>query len=333
MPLSQPLPSHPDDAGEVASLRDRYPLDRVAAMAFGREGTAPWQSGPVDLPFPIASVTKTFTAALCLEPETRLLLDTPIRQVLPEFQLADEQATREMTPRDALCHFSGLAPATDTWVESRLSRLEFVATQVQKLPFAKDFRDQHRYSNVIYAVVGQWLEAVTGQSWEDLIGARIREPLELDSLHVLEPGWEKVCPTPHQQADDTLEVIPPFFSRRNHLIAPASELRISMRDLATWGAHHLTLDPGDERWHPHNLITESRPFRELGPLHYGLGWRIDTVHGEQRVWHSGQCSGYTTLLTLYPESGRGMACATNCSAAVEPLQLLDLARTQGNLTP
>ena len=63
----------------------------------------------------------------------------------------------------------------------------------------------------------------------------------------------------------------------------------------------------------------------MGPLGYGLGWRLDTVKGETRIWHSGQCSGYSTLLSLYPDRGEGMAVATNLSGAVDVLQALELA--------
>jgi CubicO group peptidase (beta-lactamase class C family) len=282
--------------------------------------------------FPIASVTKTFTAALCLEADVRDNLDVPFREVLPGFSLSNPEAARRMTPRDALCHFSGLEPHTAAWVENPLSRREFMIRCLPGMEVAADWRSRHRYSNLMYAVLGVWLETLTGQSWEALIDSRIKAPLDLKSLHHLEPGWESACPPPLAFDGDTCKRIAPFFSKKHHLIAPASELRMSVRDMARWGQHHLSLPPDDERWRPHSVVSDTRPFPEFGPLHYGLGWRLDTVNGRRRVWHTGQCSGYTTLLSLYPEDGKGLAAATNCSASTEMLHGLDLEFLHRNQT-
>jgi CubicO group peptidase (beta-lactamase class C family) len=282
--------------------------------------------------YPIASVTKTFTAWCCLQPQVRELLDVPFREVMPWFRVQNEEATRTLTPRDALCHFSGLAPQTASWVRSTQPRRAFLEHHLPGYDFAADFRSAHRYSNVMYAVLGQWLEDITGSAWENLIEDWIRKPLGLDSLQPLAPGWEQTCPPPHECKHGVLERIPPFFSTANHVIAPASELRMTMQDLARWGQHHLGLNPEDERWRPHSFVNDTRPFPEFGPLHYGLGWRLDTVHGRRRVWHTGQCSGYTTLLSLYPEEGTGLAAATNCSATTDALHRLDLRVLHPNQT-
>lgn len=293
-------------------------------LRFSRDGDPELCSGDPELSYPVASVTKTFTAALCLDPEVRAHLDRPFMEVLPIFRLQREDATRRMTPRHALCHFSGLQPETAAWVDNPQSRRDFVATRLADFVCAPDWREKHRYSNVMYAVLGLWLEDRTGETWERLIEKRIRCPLGLDSLTFLEPGWEEDCLPPTELRDGHPVEIPPFYSRKKHLIAPASELRMTVQDLARWGQHHLRLDLEDERWRPHSFVTEAREFPEFGPLHYGLGWRLDTVEGKKRVWHSGHCSGYTSLLALYPEEGFGVAAAVNCSDALADLHRREL---------
>ena len=277
-------------------------------------------SADSDTRFPFASVTKTFTAHLCLQPDLLQYLDLPIQEVLPYFQLQDPEATRLMTARDALCHFSGLPPHTDAWVRCALSREAFIRDRLPHLEMAGPFREKHRYSNILYAVLGQWLEAISGSSWETQIVALILKPLEMTRTGFLAENWQHDAAPPHAlSAQGEMASIPPFYARKNHLIAPASEMMGSMSDLALWGQFMLMLSPDDQRWQPHNLISEK------GPLHYGLGWRLDTVNGEPRFWHSGQCSGYSTLLTLYPQRQIGLAAASNCSGVVEALQALDAA--------
>lgn len=303
--------------------------DPVLSVAtFSSEGV----NAESDAQYPIASITKTFTAALCLEPDLKDHLDRPFVEVMPYFRLQNEEATQQMTPRDALCHRSGLAPHTATWVGNSMSRKQYVTQVLPTLPVADDWREHHRYSNILYAVLGLWIEEITGETWESLIQSRVRDPLGLESLHVLEPGWEEVCPPPLALEQGELVEIPPFYSQKNHLISPASELRMSVSDLAKWGQHHLRLPADTERWRIHCPVSESPDHPERGPLSYGLGWRIDTVHGRMRVWHSGHCSGYTSLLSLYPNEGVGLAAAVNRSEAVEDLHQLELDLLHANQT-
>lgn len=271
-----------------------------------------------DTRFPLASVSKTFTAHLCLQPAFRDKLDLPIQAVLPCFKLQDPEATRLMTPRDALCHFSGLDPHPEDWVRCDLSREAYIRERLPLLPSAGPFREKHRYSNIMYAVLGQWLEVLDGRTWEAQISQDLLTPLQLTRTSHLDAEWTTDAAPPHAKtADGKIEAIPPFYARKQHLIAPASELIGSMPDLARWGQWMLGLDPADERWQPHNRISEAEP------LEYGLGWRLDTIHGEPRYWHSGQCSGFSTLLTLYPRQKRGLAAAVNCSGTVDVLQAMD----------
>ncbi|WFB35395.1 serine hydrolase [Kiritimatiellota bacterium B12222] len=278
-----------------------------------------------DLLFPIASVTKTFTAHLCLQPQARQYLDHPVQELLPYFTLQDPSATTEITPRDLLCHYSGLAPHTSDWVSSPLSRKAYICDRLPLLPIEGPFKEKHRYSNVMYAVLGQWLEEIHGKTWEELMDQDIFQPLHMHQSSHIKADWHQVAPNPYAlSSSGDLERIPYFFATDHHLIAPASEVMSSMSDLARWGQFLLQLDPQDERWRPHAHITDQRPFPEFGPLHYGLGWRLDTVRGIPRYWHSGQCSGYTTLLTLYPEQKKGLAIATHRSDAVDLLHGADL---------
>lgn len=303
----QTLLENPSLPGWVVS---RFDLDTIET----------YQGGGIedpDIRFPLASVTKTLTAHLCLQEPFRKMLDTPIKEVMPYFELRDQLATTSITPRDALCHFSGLAPHTSDWVDCPLSRKEYIEQRLPRLPSEGPFREKHRYSNLLYAVLGQWLEELSGKSWEQLITDDILKPLDMTHTGHIDESWQSLSPPPYALSDSgDLEPIPPFFAKADHLIAPASEVMGSMPDLARWGQGLLALDPNDERWQAHSQINES--------LSYGLGWRLDTVNGNQRVWHSGQCSGYTTLLSLVPKQRIGLAVATNRSDAVELLQTVQV---------
>lgn len=60
--------------------------------------------------FPLCSISKSFTgvAIMQLVEAGQLALDEPVVSYLPDFRIADAEATRKITPRILLSHQSGL---------------------------------------------------------------------------------------------------------------------------------------------------------------------------------------------------------------------------------
>ena len=50
-------------------------------------------------------------------------------------------------------------------------------------------------------------------------------------------------------------------------------------------------------------------------VHYGLGFRSHSYRGERVVWHGGGWSGWSTLMTMLPDRGVGVAVFTNRDAS------------------
>ncbi|MCC5843863.1 MAG: beta-lactamase family protein [Verrucomicrobia bacterium] len=276
--------------------------------------------------FPIASLTKTFTAHLLLEAvrERNISLLTPLRALLPGFTLADPAATRVMTLEDALCHHSGLPPHTWAWVYGDVDRQTFIRERLPFLESVSPHRAAHQYSNILYAVLGQVIDVLTGSPWEQALQEEILRPLEMRHTGCLTEIWATQTPDPARPHDAGGASIPPFFAKSNHLIAPASEMISTAEDLARWGQRMLELSPDADRWRVRNTVPGPRPFPDMGPLGYGLGWRVEHTANRLRVWHSGQCSGYSALLALYPEQNQGGVYLCNASGAVPALHAIDL---------
>ena len=76
--------------------------------------------------FAIGSSSKAFTATAMgiLVDEGKVAWDKRVRDYLPTFRLQDESAAALMTPRDLLCHRSGLARHDLAWIGSSFSRKE-----------------------------------------------------------------------------------------------------------------------------------------------------------------------------------------------------------------
>jgi D-alanyl-D-alanine carboxypeptidase len=136
-----------------------------------------------DTAFPVASVSKTFTAALILDlAEDGLVdLDASVRSYLPTLGIS-----RKITVRQLLDHTSGLRdfyfhPRIDKALLTRPARVWDAArslTYVGK-PYAKPGTSWH-YSNTNYLVLGLVAEAVGGGSVAEQLRTRFLTPLGLD---------------------------------------------------------------------------------------------------------------------------------------------------------
>ncbi len=90
----------------------------------------------------------------------------------------DAWVTREMTIRDLLVHRSGLGLGAGDLLflpRSYLSRAEAVK-RLRYIKPATSFRSAYAYDNVLYMVVGQLIEAVTGKTWETFTAEQLLKP-------------------------------------------------------------------------------------------------------------------------------------------------------------
>jgi CubicO group peptidase (beta-lactamase class C family) len=117
--------------------------------------------------FAIGSASKAFTTLGMGILVDRGLLewDKPVRDYIPTFKLYDTFATERMTPRDLVCHRSGLPRHDLMWYGSSKTRKELVH-RLQYLEPNKDFRTFLQYQNLMYMTAGYLIEVVSGLTWE-----------------------------------------------------------------------------------------------------------------------------------------------------------------------
>jgi len=128
----------------------------------------------------IGSNTKSFTVVLMgmLADSAKLEWDKPVRTYLPDFQLYDDFATREMTPRDLVTHRSGLPRHDGLWYGRSFNREELYR-RLKYLEPSASFRSRWQYQNLMFLTAGYLVERRTGRSWDDLIRERVFAPLEM----------------------------------------------------------------------------------------------------------------------------------------------------------
>ncbi len=301
----------------------------------GTSGYADVKAGrPVtaDTVFPIASMSKTFTAALILSlvDDGKLSLDAKVAPLLPGVRLGStgKPIPAAITVRMLLDHTSGLADfffgkgidkalmaaRGATWTARRA--LTFVGT-----PLSKPGRSWH-YSNTNYLLLGLLAERVGGAPFAEQVRERLFKPAGLEDAYVqvaekphgpLALGYYYNSPSrtaaPIGLADAARTIVP--FTSVVTAAGPAGNVASTSADLAAWARalyggrllkpETLALAVGDAK--------STAPYRPYVP--YGLGVQVTRIDGHRAYGHSGRFIGVRGELRYLPGPGLAIAVLTN----------------------
>ncbi len=285
--------------------------------------------------FMIASNTKPFTAALLatLVDEGKLGWDDHVIDRLPEFALPDPYPTREVTIRDLLAHRTGLPAFTG----DNLERLGFGRPELlRRIRFFKtthSFREKASYSNPAYLTAGMVAARVGGASWEDLVKARLFEPMGMtqSGVSVKDRDRSNNVAEAHFAKPDGEPYVVPW---NNHdPMGPAGSITSTAADMARW----VRMQLGEGRLDGKQIISaksiremhtpamvETPTFAELPPIDrysgfsYGLGWGIYHYQGSEIIEKGGAQAGMRSAVVLVPSKKAGIVILANMNLTVLP---------------
>lgn len=293
----------------------------VHARGYGSTRLEGGRDVDTDTQFGIASLSKAMTAtALGLLVDEGLLdWDDPVVEHLPAFRLSDDHITAMVTVRDLLSHRVGVGRLTGnrlTFMPAR-SRAE-VLPRLRHHEFERPFREGYVYSNMMYTVAGELVEALTGEPWERYLVSRLFAPLGMTRSHTTLGALDANAVYPHQEIDGELVEI----ERRDWgYAAPAASVNSTMHDLARWmrfnlgergvldGERLVSVSTMRDIHRPSNLSGYDRDERVVGA--YGLGWNIGRYRDHEVLSHGGATDGINSLVWLVPELELGIVFSAN----------------------
>jgi CubicO group peptidase (beta-lactamase class C family) len=316
MPLLPETVHRVDEIVALAQARGRVP---AVAAAVVRDGCAVHFTGTGELPgadpdtqFRIGSITKTMTAALImmLRDEGQLALDDLLYRHLPG------TAAGGVTLRQLLAHVSGMQrePDGDWWERAPGPDLDrFLATLTREKVAYPPYRSYH-YSNLAYGLLGAALTRLAGQSWWDLVDARILQPLGMSrtTYHAAEPFARGYVVHPWH---GTLREEPRHDAGA---MAPAGQLWSTASDLARWAAflaepapEPAVLDPATVR---EMCIPAAISDPETWTAGHGLGLQLWRRGERVYAGHTGSMPGYLAILAVHRPTRTGVVVFANAYA-------------------
>jgi len=298
----------------------------------------------------IGSNTKSFTVVLMgmLADSAKLEWDKPVRTYLPDFQLYDDFATREMTPRDLVTHRSGLPRHDGLWYGRSFTREELYR-RLKYLEPSASFRSRWQYQNLMFLTAGYLVERRTGRSWDDLIRERVFAPLEMTRSNTsvrdlpaaddaaLGYVWRD-CPAekaagmvgtagaagagaPSSTECGLVQV--PY--RNIDAVAPAGSINSDVEEMLHYIQFHidsgryngraiLSKENANLMETPQMLVGDQEIWPdELGVATYGLGLSVTSYRGRKLVQHGGGIDGFISQMSWLPKERIGIMVLTNMS--------------------
>ncbi|MFZ2898021.1 MAG: serine hydrolase [Saprospiraceae bacterium] len=284
--------------------------------------------------FGIGSISKSFTALTLgmLESEGKIGWDDPVTDHLPYFELYDPYVTEHFTIRDLLTHRSGLRDVSGgaLWYHSDLSRTE-VVRRLKYLEPVSGFREKPAYQNVMYVAASEVVPAVTGQSWDEFVTARVFNRLSMSRTtsvsvvressknlaipHVWNERYEKAAVG--QEAGDNLAPAGFIYSSAKDM---TSYMRFLLNDGVWDGDTLIAAEAFAEIFKPQTLYPIMGP-----PFHneftsYGFGWWLTPKGSHKVIEHSGGIDGMSAYLFMIEDLNFGAVVL--CNDEEEPATFL-----------
>ncbi|HVR27720.1 MAG TPA: serine hydrolase [Candidatus Polarisedimenticolia bacterium] len=232
--------------------------------------------------FDLASLTKvvaTTTAVMKLVEQGKVRLNDPVAKYLPEFA---QNGKEDITVRQLLTHYSGLAPDLDlkTIWDGKEKAYQMAFAEMPEAPPGSRFS----YSDVNFIVLGALVERVSGETLDEYCERRIFAPLKMMHTRFTPPAaWRpKIAPTQYDENEHMLRgVVHDPTARRMGGVAGHAGLFSTADDLATLS--QALLNGGGGVLSAPSVEKMTRPEQPpSAPVLRGFGWDIDSPFSSNR---------------------------------------------------
>ena len=270
----------------------------------------------------IGSITKVLNATLMMQlvDEGRVELPAPLKRYLPEFQVADRDATELITVEMLLNHTCGIDGEFFPNAGPDAERIADVVPRIARQGQIHAPGAELSYCNSGAVLAGYLAQRLLGKSWYTLIEERIFKPLELQHS-VVQPAdallhRATVGHFPNKDGTNTRT----SFAFLNPSFAPAgATAMLTAKDLASFALAHLNDGVGANG---HRLVSaasarrmrrQTAAWRGVVGGGFGLGW-MTMENGI--VGHDGGGPGIVSWLFADPAAKTVAAVLTNAAHGV-----------------
>lgn len=304
----------------------------VFLKGFGNANSSVQRVTP-QTPFIIGSVSKSFTALAVMQLAElgRINLDDGVDKYLPWFVAEYQGKSQVITVRQLLHHTSGIKPFYDGMVDSnvtieQLVRGELNSTELNTVPGTCS-----DYSNANYIILGEIIQRVSGQSYEDYITEKIFKPLEMKHSYLSKTSAVKDgLATGHQKwFGFPVESDVPYFKYslpEGQIISCAEDMLHYISALLNKGVYNnirILSEEGVKELFNTEVQEEYVPSGIKGTAsYYGFGWRIIYDNDKiSMIQHTGETANYHANVVLKLDEGIGVVELDSLGGDMSPVSI------------
>jgi len=301
----------------------------LSARGYGVTDTSNPETVDAHTVFRLASLSKAFASTVTaqLVADGKLRWDSRPLDYIPSLRFADPAAAQRLTVADVLSHRVGIGHnAFDRDLEANAE----YPVLMQKLAYAPMHcapSECYAYQNIAYSLIGNVVESVAGNTYEQTVARRLFRPLGMfDASYGLEgiassKRWAK----PH--VGSGRRWTPVYPKPTYYRVAPAAGVNASISDMAKWllahNGHRNDVIPGSMLATLHAPLIDtpaetgasSWRRQRLNAAGYALGWRVYDYAGHRLVFHGGAVQGYRGVAALLPERDLGVVVLWNSGSS------------------
>ena len=290
-------------AAIVLVWKDRVILAKGYGKADVRSGR-PWDAARTV--FPIASVTKVFTATAVMQlaDQGRIDLNADVNRYLTTLRVP-QTYPEPVTAAHLLSHTAGFDEIPGRQVRSRRELLpsgQFLRKRLVRIHPPGRITS---YSTYGMALAGLLVENVSGMPYEDYLRQYIWQPLGMIRTSITPPDAPEALATAYEWQGDSLTAIP----YEVYQTPSASSILSTAEDMGHFLIAHLQ----NGRYGASRILSDSTARRmhqrhaTMHPLIPGwtLGFQENEVNGHHLIEHGGDIGGFSSLLSLLPEDELG----------------------------
>jgi CubicO group peptidase (beta-lactamase class C family) len=310
--------------GIALAIVDRSGTAHV--RGFGQDGQGRAIDG--DTPFPIGSLTKSFTALLVRQAidAGQLDADAPVQRYLPWFRVADADASARITLRHLLNQTSGFSRADG--IAPLLHRsdadIETLARGLATVSLNREVSERYEYSNLNFVLLGAVLQAVTGRLWETLVRERIFQPLAMTHSHTDYDTARSAGMTVTHRMWFGVPVaqrveFPPGLAPAGGVVASADDmaryLRMLLADGAAPGGRVVSAEGVTQLFAPASPPGRSTLLSAGFRFRYAEGWFVGPFGAAPDArWHLGNLPSFAAWMVVSPETQQAVVVLINANS-------------------
>ena len=256
-------------------------------------------------PMFIGSVSKSMTAIAVMQlvEKDLISLNSPVKNYIPYFKVANPNLSRKITVRDLLIQQSGLAKGTSIPSTDYNATIEQRVKDLSVLKEIADAGEEFHYFNDNYNILGLLIEEVTGKSYADYMKKNVFIPIGMFYTTADKKEIEEKDVYGHTSFLGFSKSIRQRVPLHD---IPCGYILSNLEDMIKY--LFFLIEPDD------NILSKDgmEKMRMISEnSDYAMGWEITEHEGFKLVQHDGAVESFSSNVVLIPETKSGFVYVGN----------------------